>query len=264
MEGFQIYTSEKQCSQLVGKSKAGGGGHTWASSLHSPPANAIPIRHSFTPCPFMHPLNVAWLTPQPPEANPEFFSFSAAPTPGPERRVSRSLPVCRTVGQHARTGRVVHASERLHRHASPSFVPQGHSSRSPPAEQGMNAGSERSEGPGQGVGIPAPRVEMHAWPQRRMQSSPLRNAKPSAFVLPPGQHSWRALAGTYRARQLGGPRSEVDHLPRSVHDATVRTAGVRYRIQLVVRPSRSQAGTLYCLPAPSQRSHWPALSQALR
>lgn len=157
------------------------------------------------------------------------------------RLVSQSLLVLRTVGQHARTGRAVHASEQLHRHASPSFVTQGHSSRSPPAELGINAGSERSEGLGQGGGNPSsPRGD--ARPQRRRQGCPLRNA--SAFVLPPRLHSWRALAGTYRARQLGGPRSEVDHLPRSVHGARVRTASVRYRIERVVRATRSQAGTL--------------------
>lgn len=34
----------------------------------------------------------------------------------------------------------------------------------------------------------------------------------------------RAIAGTYRVRQLGGPRPEIDHLPPGVHGAAARVA----------------------------------------
>lgn len=37
-------------------------------------------------------------------------------------------------------------------------------------------------------------------------------------------HPPRTLAGTYRPRQFGGARPEVDHLPRGIHGARVRTA----------------------------------------
>lgn len=48
---------------------------------------------------------------------------------------------------------------------------------------------------------------------------PRTNAPPPAPGLPPGMHPLRTLAGTYRPRQLGGPRPEVDHLPRGIHGA---------------------------------------------
>lgn len=92
-----------------------------------------------------------------PTQNESFFIFSRRPRPGLREESAGVYRCGAPSGQHAGAGKVVHASEQLHRHASPSFLPQVPSSRSPPA-----SGAERSGGSRRAVGIPAHRAEMHS------------------------------------------------------------------------------------------------------
>lgn len=194
------------------------------------------------------------------------FSFPLSPRPGPKEESQGVFRCIAPAGQHAPAGRIVHAPEQLHRHASPSFLSQVQSSRSTRAsdpELGVHACAERLGGSGTWSG------DLSAWgrdarPPRRAHSYPRRNAPPPALVLPPGMHPPRTLAGTYRPRQLGGPRPEVDHLPRGIHCARVRTASQQETTERVGSASPSATPTLSLLPTRSRRPHWPALSQALR
>lgn len=127
------------------------GGHEWASSLQSLPANAIPIHHSFSVHSCIHSILPGSRLCRGRATQNESFFFSSAPTPGPEGRVAEVFRCTAPAGQHAPAGRIVHAPEQLHRHASPSFLPQGQSSRSPPAsdpELGVHAYAKRLGGSG--------------------------------------------------------------------------------------------------------------------
>ena len=187
------------------------------------------------------------------ERRDESSCLPAAPRAQPRRR--HSTGVCRCA---ARASRVVHAAPRAVgargscRSKSPSFLsprcilPEAHlrgilnwactllqNARKTPSRE---RGSER------------PASEIHYEPR----------------ALPPASHSRFALVGTYRARQLGRPGPEVDHLPPGAHDAAAQEARENKRTDRVGSASLLLAQTFCLLPAPSRRPHWPALSQALR
>lgn len=89
---------------------------------------------------------------------------------------------------------------------------------------------------------------------RGNRGAPCGDAQPQARLLPTGAHSRRALEVTYRARQLGWPGPEIDHLHQGVHGA------VRQSVRRVCRrgPIAWAAQVLQPAPAPFSCSAEPA------
>lgn len=242
------------------------GGHKWASSLQSLPANAIPIHHSFGVHSCIHSILPGSRHCRGRATQNESFFFSSGPTPGPEGRVAGVFRCIAPAGQHAPAGPIVHAPEQLHRHASPSFLPQVQSSRSPPAsdpELGVHACAERLGGSGRGVGIPEPGAEMHRHHAGRIATRAETRHHPRLCSRPGCTLRARSRGLTDRG-SLAGPGPK---LTTCLGASMVRGYGRqlnRRQPNAWSSASLSATPTLCLLPTLSRRPHWPALSQTLR
>lgn len=218
LESFQIHISEKQCSQLLARTK-----RCLPGAMSGPPVcNPFQLTRSpFT----IHSASIhastqyclARASAGGGQRRTRAFSFPLRPRPGPREESQKS-----SGAQHRRASTPRRAESCTHPSSCTGMPRPASSHKGSLPEAHLQAILNwactlmQNVWGAQGVsGIPAPGAEMHSYPRR--------NAPPPAFVLPPGMHPPRTLAGTYRPRKLGGPRPEVDHLPRSIHGARVRT-----------------------------------------
>lgn len=219
------------------------GGHALASSLQSPPGT----QSSFTihsQCPFMHPRSTAGRSQRREEPVPS----RRAPAAAGQRNLQVRRPGGPSRACLARAVRARRSCTSMPRRTSfpKRILPEAH------LRVLLNRPCtlvQSGRGTPGGEGDP---------------SAQLRDARPPASMLLPGPHSRRALAGTHRARQLGGPRPEVDHLCRGVHGAAARDTTQRERTDRKISASLRPPPTLCLLPAPSRSPHWPELSPAWR
>lgn len=208
---WQPFKFTKQCSRALANPNTVQRKPCVGLWFATPPADAIPIRHSFSVHSCIHSAQpgsrhcpVRRL-----QRRRRGFPFPPRAHPGWERSLQKSSGVLQRRASKPRRAKSCTPRSDSRTSSPTCMFPEAHLRE---ILNWVHAGGLKA-----GVGIPAPRAEMLSYPRR--------DARTLSRVLTSGLHfRARAIAGTYRVRQLGGPRPEIDHLPPGVHGAAARVA----------------------------------------